>query len=304
MPFFSVIIPTYNRAGLVAATLDSIFAQSFRDFEVIVIDDGSTDHTLEVLSAYGDRITVIRQKGAGPGAARNAGIAVARGEYVCFLDSDDLWFAWSLETYRRVIDEFHHPSYVTGASFVFSDERQTRSVAPTTLKVAAFADYFSSSRSWRWYSCSSFVVRRDALRKIGGFISEWVNAEDADLAMRLGLEPGFVNIESPHMFAYRSHATSAMANIDKTFEGLNRMLMLERGGAYPGGLPRRHERREILARALRPLTLDLLKRGDVARAWSVYRRMWGWNLRQLKVAYLAAFPFFSAAWAIRGRPRS
>lgn len=293
MPFFSVIIPTYNREKLISATLDSIFAQSFHDFEVIVVDDGSTDGTLEVVSRYGDRVTVLRQQNGGPGAARNTGITAACGEYVAFLDSDDLWFPWALETYRQVIDDFKQPSYITGAPFTFSDEAAVASVTRTALRTAAFPDYLASSKAWRWYSCSSFVIRREVLQKVGGFTHEWVNAEDADLAMRIGEFPGFVNIEAPYLFAYRAHAVSAIANIDKTYQGLDRMLRLECSGAYPGGPKRSRERTEIISRYLRPLTLDLSRRGDFSRAWSLYRRMFTWNLRLGKFAYLMAFPLLS-----------
>ncbi|MCC7193638.1 MAG: glycosyltransferase family 2 protein [Phycisphaeraceae bacterium] len=293
MPFFSVIIPTYNREKLISATIDSIFAQSFHDFEVIVVDDGSTDRTLEVIGRYGDRVKVLRQQNGGPGAARNTGIKNARGEYVAFLDSDDLWFPWTLETYRQVIDDFKQPSYITGAPFIFSDEAAIQTVTRADLRTVAFPDYLASSKAWCWYSCSSFVIRRDVLQKVGGFTHEWVNAEDADLAMRIGEFPGFVNIKAPYLFAYREHAVSAIANIDKTYQGLDRMLRLERSGAYPGGTKRSRERTEIISRYLRPLTLELCRRGDFSRAWSLYRRMFIWNLRLGKFAYLMVFPLLS-----------
>ena len=91
MPMVSVIIPTYNRADLVSETIDSVLAQSYRDFEVIVVDDGSTDASGEVLARYGEQIRVVLQENAGEAVARNAGIRVASGEYVGFLDSDDIW---------------------------------------------------------------------------------------------------------------------------------------------------------------------------------------------------------------------
>ena len=83
---FSVVIPTHNRAGLLAETLETVFAQEERDFEILVVDDGSTDETPEVLKRYAGRIEVLRQENRGPAAARNLGIERARGHYVAFLD--------------------------------------------------------------------------------------------------------------------------------------------------------------------------------------------------------------------------
>ena len=89
-PTVSVIIATYNRAHYVAETIDSVLLQKFRDFELIVIDDGSTDNTREVLRRYGDRLRFYCQENRGPSAARNLGVRHARGEWIAIQDSDDL----------------------------------------------------------------------------------------------------------------------------------------------------------------------------------------------------------------------
>lgn len=97
-PRFSIIIPTYNRAGSVCATLQSCFAQSLSDLEVLVVDDGSTDDTREVLAAIDDtRLVILHQANAGPAAARNHGMRMARGRHIAFLDSDDYWYPEFLE---------------------------------------------------------------------------------------------------------------------------------------------------------------------------------------------------------------
>src|SRR5277367_6182950 len=87
---FSVLVPAYNMEKLIGATIDSVLSQSFADYELIVIDDGSTDKTRDVLEGYGTRIKVIYQANQGPEAARSQGSAVARGEYLVLLDHDDL----------------------------------------------------------------------------------------------------------------------------------------------------------------------------------------------------------------------
>ena len=97
IPFVSVIIPTFNRGWILKEAVDSVLGQTYRNFELIVVDDGSTDNTAQILETYQGRITVIRQENAGVSAARNRGIRKASGRLISFLDSDDLWLSGKLE---------------------------------------------------------------------------------------------------------------------------------------------------------------------------------------------------------------
>ena len=90
-PLVSVVIPAYNSGKFVAQAVESVLAQTYAPFEIIVVDDGSTDETKDVLGRFNGQINYIHQANSGPSAARNAGIRVARGAYICFLDADDLW---------------------------------------------------------------------------------------------------------------------------------------------------------------------------------------------------------------------
>lgn len=104
-PRFSIVIPTYNREDSIGETLQSCFAQRFGDFEIIVIDDGSTDDTLGVLQAIDDpRLRIVSQQNAGPAAARNHGMRLARAPHIAFLDSDDKWYPAFLETANACLD--------------------------------------------------------------------------------------------------------------------------------------------------------------------------------------------------------
>lgn len=293
MPFFSTVIPTYNRQSLVGRTLDSVLAQP-EPPEVIVVDDGSTDRTLEVVERYRDRgVTILRQQNRGPGAARNLGIRQATGEYVAFLDSDDLWFPWTLATYRRVIEHHNRPAFVTGQKFIFEGDDAPLPTAPGDLTVEAFKDYFASGDKWRWFSASSFVIRRDALLAVGGFTDEWVNGEDTDLAMRLGTAGGFVHVTSPHTFGWRDHAGSAMSNLQRSYEGLRRLIDQESAGKFPGGPDRLRERVEIITMFTRPLALEFLKRGQISLAKDLYRRTFQWHVKLGRWKFLAAFPLLA-----------
>ena len=217
MPFFSTVIPVFNRAQLIRATLDSVLDQDFTDQEIIVVDDGSTDDTLKTLATYGERIRVLRQKNSGPAVARNLGIAEAAGKYITILDSDDLWFPWTLATYAEAIRQFDSPAFLAGAPFVFEKETLVRAIAQTPLRAERFADYLASGNAWRWFGASSFVLRADAVRAVGGFSTEWINSDDADLALRLGQAAGFVDIQAPVTFAYRDHAGSLKSKTDVSF---------------------------------------------------------------------------------------
>ena len=98
IPRVSVIIPSFNRAHCIAGSVESVLAQTFQDLEVIVVDDGSTDDTQEVLARFGNRVRVIRQENGGVSAARNAGIRAARADWIAFQDSDDTWRPEKLQT--------------------------------------------------------------------------------------------------------------------------------------------------------------------------------------------------------------
>jgi glycosyltransferase involved in cell wall biosynthesis len=114
-PRVSVVIPTFNRAELCCLAVESVLRQTFADLECIVVDDGSTDDTAAQLARFGDRIRILRQPNRGMNPARNAGIAVARGEYLALLDSDDLWQPWKLELQVKLLE------YFPTAGFTFSD---------------------------------------------------------------------------------------------------------------------------------------------------------------------------------------
>jgi glycosyltransferase involved in cell wall biosynthesis len=298
MSLFSVVIPVYNREHLIGQTLRSVFRQERPGLEVLVVDDGSTDGTMEVLSSFGDRIRVLRQENKGPGAARNRGIKEARGDYIAFLDSDDLWFSWTLDVYERIIRENERPAFIAGAPYRFSSERELRAAERGAIATEWFPDYLAGGDAWRWWGVSSFVMRTDAVRRVGGFTERPINGEDADLAMRMGTEPGFVDVSAGPTFAYRGHDNQLMGAVRKNAEGAAYMVKREQAGQYPGGEARQEERWRILSRHIRPVSLACLKAGQEVKGWDLYRktRHWHWALRRWK--YLLGFPLRAAQYAV------
>src|ERR1017187_9816802 len=191
MPFFSIITPAYNRAALIGKTLDSVLAQDFDDWELIVVDDGSTDTTFQIASQYANqhpgRITVLRQQNAGSGAARNLAIEHLTGQYVLLLDSDDLWFPWALSTVRQIIDQFKNPSLISGREVESHAEAEIKGITRTPFKADYFTDYFKGdSAQSRWVVPSGAAIRTDALQEVGGFAQKDIYAEDKDLWLKLG----------------------------------------------------------------------------------------------------------------------
>lgn len=297
---FSVVIPVYNRAEVIGETVESVLRQDFGGpFEVVVVDDGSTDATPAVLARYAGRVRVLRQKNAGPGAARNFGIRSARGEYVAFLDSDDLWFPWTLSTYEKVINSGARPSFIAGGVLEFSAESGFVRPSQSRLREVCFEDYYASSRNGWWLQLGAVAVRRDVLADVGGFTDNSINAEDSDLWLKLGTAKGFVYFSAPPVYAYRRHAGSAVSDGQKTLEGIEYLIAQEKAGRYPGGAARRAERLELLTRHVRPVSLSCLERGEWRPAWRLYRATLGWHARLGRVRYVAAFPLLACRAALR-----
>jgi glycosyltransferase involved in cell wall biosynthesis len=319
MPYFTTIIPVWNRRLLVERTIESVLRQTGLPTdvshdpanEVIVVDDGSTDGTAAaVLARFGGAVRIVEQANCGPAAARNAGIRHATGRYVAFVDSDDLWFPWTLATYAAAIRAHGEPAFLMTVPLDFTDEAALPS-APAPLVTRSFVDYFATHRLGLFTGTSAFVVRRDALEAVGGFAGPsgeiWVLGEDIDLAMRLGSAAGFALVDSPPAFAYRVHAGSSWAILDRTFAGARFLISRERAGHYPGGASRRHDRLDLLTRHLRPIALTCLRAGRLRDAWHLYRETFRWHRQLRRTKFLFAFPLVAlmsaASAALRRRPR-
>lgn len=133
-PYFSIVVPTYNRADLIGKTIQSILDQDFQDFEVLVVDDGSKDHTAAVISAFTDpRVQYHPRENAERGAARNYGRSKSRGQYINFFDSDDRMYSHHLSTAFNVIQNLNQPEFFhLGYDYTTPDWKVERNVEPLT----------------------------------------------------------------------------------------------------------------------------------------------------------------------------
>lgn len=183
MPKVSVIIPTYNRLPMLKEAVDSVLAQDFEDFELIVVDDGSTDGTGEEIKRYGGRVKLLRHdENRGVSAARNKGILHARGKYIAFLDSDDLWVKGKLKMQVAFLDDNpHYPLCYTDEIWI----RKGKRVNPM-LKHAKFSGWiFEKCLPLCIISPSSAVMRRTLFSKVGLFDEALPVCEDYDFWLRV-----------------------------------------------------------------------------------------------------------------------
>lgn len=194
MPFFSIVVPLYNKQKDIKETLLSALNQTFVDFELIVINDGSTDDSeAEVLSITDGRLAYQKTKNQGVSAARNLGIEIAKGEYIAFLDADDYWYPNHLETLKNLTESFPHAGAVA-ANYEFKHPNGT--VTNTSFKdidtdfKGIVKDFFKSSMLFRLMWTSAVAVKKDVFLNIGMFdINITLGAgEDTDMWTRIALK--------------------------------------------------------------------------------------------------------------------
>lgn len=296
MPLFSVVIPTYNRLSLLKEALASVGAQTFTDCEVIVVDDGSTDGTAEWLRQQ-PRLRSFVQTNRGPGAARNRGAKEARGKYLAFLDSDDVWFPWTLKTFADAIERYHQPALLFGSSSEYFEGRGAgiENASNMSIDCKHFSDYLASSECALFVGSGNCAVNRAQFLSSEGFVEGLLNAEDIDLFLRLGACPGFVQILKPFTLAYRRHAGGLTANHHAAVAGVSFLVEGERSERYPGSPGRARERRQIITRSVRSVSFAAVRHVSVAAAVCLYWKTLDWHLLARRMKYLAGFWVFVVA---------
>jgi glycosyltransferase involved in cell wall biosynthesis len=279
LPRVSVIIPTYNRATVIGATLKSVLAQTEGDIEVIVVDDGSTDNTRQLIANWGDsRVSCIGKANGGPASARNAGIGVAKGEFVAFLDSDDQWPANYLERMLEPLaGSAEYGLSYSPITLVHADGRHVVSYKRPEGRSGWLArDLFRNSFIWP----SAAVMRRSVLD--GFYFDENLRrvSEDSDFFLRLSLKTKYAFVGSVESLHFVS-GDSISVKDGVTFA---RHLVLERfyyrlGGekAVPATMARKR-----LSHSCKRLADDFAARGCRAAAVAMYaqaRSLWPWDHR-------------------------
>jgi glycosyltransferase involved in cell wall biosynthesis len=201
-PLVTVIIPTYNRGWILKEAIDSVLSQDFEDFELIVVDDGSTDNTIDILDGYANDIIVLRQGNRGVSAARNAGIAYASGQFIAFLDSDDLWLPGKLS---RQVDFFKsNPNALicqTEELWIRSGKR----VNPKHRHKKFSGMIFKHSLPLCIVSPSAVMLKKSLLGKTGVFDESFPACEDYDLWLRISCKYPVFLIDTPLIIKRGGH---------------------------------------------------------------------------------------------------
>lgn len=174
---FSVVIPLYNKEQYILKAVDCVLNQTFTDFEIIIVNDGSTDGSLEVLNQVSDkRIKVFSKPNGGVSSARNKGIELSKSDYIAFLDADDLWDVDYLLEMKNLIDKY--PKAVMYASAYEVIEKNKRIIDTQGLNEGIMPSYFSVARNYTIVWTSAVIIRKDILLEIGGFPLGMISGED------------------------------------------------------------------------------------------------------------------------------
>jgi len=241
----SVVIPAYNVESHIARALDSVLAQTRPPTEIIVVDDGSTDGTAEVIQRYGPAVRYLHSDHVGAAEARNIGIRAAHGDWIAFLDADDEWLPEKLALQTALLAR--HPDLVwcygnmfvqrvgqTGRTYSHNPDRIRRALGDAEV----FDDYLQALAAGAPTSCITWVVRHDVLDAVGMFCSELPWAQDADLALRLAYRwPRIGYIHRPLAINHFGRAGSITArhwsNLERRCRFLERHAELSRqAGAW------------------------------------------------------------------------
>ena len=281
---FSILIPTYNRKRLVLQAIDSIMAQTFTDYEVFVIDDGSTDGTCDALRSYRDRIYLLQQTNQGPEVARNLAARRANGEYLALLDSDDMLMPRALETYDQVLRNFNSPPVLIGSMLDFVDGRDSPPASEDikAIEVLKYPDFLSKDITIQ-LSNSRIVIRKSLYEKVGGARNSsptTFHCDDFHLILKAGTSGPCVVLRNPITVAYRLHDSNSVSSVKPILRGIRALIRSERNGEYPGGIRRKLARCACI--------------GGLAQAWVRH----AWKLHQYRDCLIFLFrslPMLTAA---------
>ena len=261
-PSVSVIIPTFNRGWVLRTAIESVLVQTWRDFELIVVDDGSTDDTSEILYSYGPAIKVIRQVNAGVSAARNRGVRSAGGGLIAFLDSDDRWLPDKLKVQVGYFKS-RPETVICQTEEVWI--RNGKRVNPKKVHQKPSGRIFRASLALCLVSPSAVMLRRSLFDKIGGFDETLPACEDYDLWLRVSAHYPVHLIETPLIIKTGGHPDqlSRMPGLDRfRIKAIEKLLsggelseshrtaaikmLIKKAAIYAGGCRKRGKIREAL----------------------------------------------------------
>jgi teichuronic acid biosynthesis glycosyltransferase TuaG len=275
----SIIMPAYNAEKYIAASIESVLAQTYSDWELIVVDDGSTDSTATVVQEFATsdpRVRYIFQENGRLGKARNTGISNSTGRLIAFLDSDDLWLPTKLEVQTRAMAE-NNADVVYSKSYVFSDENIDDETQTLTSSAGKFSgpDFFDSLIRYPQIPVLTVLFKRSALDRVGLFEEgkAYHGCEDYDLWLRLA-RAGLVFYGMPDVLArYRRHGTAMTAMRSNMFK---LTLSIVRRYIDQSGLSELEKQRRLTG-LYREVVSSLIDEGKISEAKQFVHELYLWN---------------------------
>ena len=212
-PLVSVVMPAYNVAWCIGRAIDSVLAQDFRSYELIVVNDGSTDGTLAVLDRYGASVTLIDQNNRGMSAARNRGIREARGTYIAFLDADDWWLPEKLSRQVELMTRRPDLGFCSTAARVEDGDGRLLNLWRCPDGRSEILETLFAQNAAIAGGCSAVIVRKELLERVGLFDESLRGFEDPDLWMRLAAVSAYACIDETLVVILRREK-SVSRNLD------------------------------------------------------------------------------------------
>ena len=218
MPRISVIIPNFNREALVGETISNVLVQTLPPHEIIVVDDGSTDNSVEIIRSFGSKIKLIQQTNQGPGAARNAGLRLASGDFIQFQDSDDLFSCNKLETQTELLEQSGADIAfspwaklrIEGRSVSFENHVLQQKMPPAKLSLPCWW-----LRGWSTVF-QSLLFRRSFLKRVGFYRTDLMLGEDGELFFRALTSSPRVAFSAQPLTLYRVHSVNKITQDEGT----------------------------------------------------------------------------------------
>ncbi len=181
-PIVSVVIPTYNRKSIISRAINSVLNQTYKNYEIIIVDDGSTDDTIEYIKDhFNSKVKCISQKNKGASSARNRGISEAKGKYVAFLDSDDEWVESKLQGQVAFLEKNPEIALLCGRTYRSDNIKKVNS----SISQSIVGDLFPTLFMHSFVSTPTVIVKKEVLDEVGGFDTNYKSAEDFDLWLKI-----------------------------------------------------------------------------------------------------------------------
>lgn len=274
-PLFSVIIACHNHEEFVSEAVVSALSQRHPTMEIIAVDDGSRDNTAHILDSFGESIiTASLPENRGAGAARNHGASLASGEFLVFLDGDDVLMPWALDVYEQLVASCK-PRMILGrcTKCVGAIPQRKAEDIPQQVEFVAYPDFLSKDRPWV-YNSSSFVVRRSDFLSAGGWSTDIFYQDIQDLLNKLGIAGNTALVLEPATVWYRMHSTNAVRRVTPFVDGLFLLLTKTKNGAYPGGVQDQTRRNAWLGGLIFYWGKEALHTGHYRHARALFVQGW------------------------------